>query len=591
LHSRARLIIRKYQKVDFVRLGKLLAVFAGRVAPLGPKSVRSAFLKDRTDRAVLVKSLGLEGDEQADLAVHGGVDKAVYAYPSTNYPLWHDEFPEHVQIWGPGSLGENLTLSGFDEASVNIGDVFKIGSAVLEVTQPRKPCFKLALRFDGDQRIAPRMIREGRTGWYFRVIQEGHLAAGDQVELLDRRHEEWSIKRINQGAYDRSVTEDELRVIAALPELSAAWRNQTVSAANSLSSKKSASKFRAFELSDVFVESRSIRSLTFTPVDGENVPLHEPGQHVQIRLTSPGSKELSVRRYTISSAPNGKNLRISVKLEDKGRISSLLHQLKPGDQIEISRPQGRFVLAREAGRPVALISAGVGITPMISMLHAAVTQDGRYPFVPRILFLHGARSGAEHAFAEQVRVSLTKHPKVISKIFYSQPTHEDWANGTFDHDGRMSLRHVGEFPATEYDYYICGPVTFMNAIINELKSKGVPDSRIRTETFSFSSDESGAPPDVTPDGLRKLKAGAKVRFENADKSVIWNPEQGTLLDLALANGIDVSSDCRMGICGACSTKIANGEVTHLALDGPLPERDEALLCRAVPKTDVLVLSL
>ena len=574
-----------------MREGKLLAVFAGRVAPLGPKSVRSAFVKGRIDGAVLVKSLGLDGDEQADLAVHGGMDKAVYAYPSANYPLWHDEFPEHVQIWGPGSLGENLTLSGFDETNVNIGDVFKIGSAVLEVTQPRKPCFKLALRFNGDQRIAPRMIREARTGWYFRVIREGYLVAGDQVEFLDRRHEEWSIKRINQQAYDRSATEEKLRAIAALPELSVAWRNQTVSTANSTSSKKSSSKFRAFVLSDVMVESRSIRSLVFTPVDGENVPLHEPGQHVQVRLTSPGSTEISIRRYTISSAPSGKNLRISVKIEDKGRISSLLHQLRLGDQIEISRPQGRFVLARESGRPVALISAGVGITPMISMLHAAVTQDGRYPFVPGILFLHGARNGAEHAFAEQVRVSLTKHPEAISKIFYSQPTHEDRVNGKFDHEGRMSLRHTGKFSATEYDYYICGPVTFMNAIIDELKSKGVSDSQIRTETFDFSSDESVASSAVTPDALRKLKTSAKVRFENADKSVIWSPEQGTLLDLAEANGIDVSSDCRMGICGACSTRIAGGEVTHLTLDRSQPNKDEALLCCSVPKTDELVLNL
>jgi len=548
-------------------------------------------VKGRIDEAVFVRSLGLEGDEQADLAVHGGVDKAVYAYPSANYPLWHQEFPEHVRIWGPGSLGENLTLSGFDETNVNIGDVFKIGSAVLEVTQPRKPCFKLALRFSGDQRIAPRMIREARTGWYFRVIQEGHLVAGDRVEFLDRRHEEWSIKRINQQAYDRSATEEKLRAIAALPELSAAWRNQTVSAANSISSKKSASKFRTFVLSEMSVESRLIRSLVFTPVDGENVRLHEPGQHVQLKLTLPGSKTGVVRRYTISSVPNGKNLRISVKIEDKGQISSLLHRLRLGDQVEISRPQGRFVLARESGRAVALVSAGVGITPMISMLHAAVTQDGRYPFVPGILFLHGARNGAEHAFAEQVKISLNKHPEVTSKIFYSQPTDEDRANGKFDHEGRMSLRQIGEFPSAEYDYYICGPVSFMNAIVDELKSKGVSDSQIRTETFDFRNDEAGAASAVTPDELRKFKTSAKVRFENTDKSVIWSPEQGTLLDLAEANRIDVSSDCRMGICGACLTRIASGEVMHLALDGPQPDKDQALLCCAVPKTDELVLNL
>jgi MOSC domain-containing protein YiiM len=364
---------------------RLLAIFAGRVAPLGSKGIPSAFIKNRVTQETWVKKLGLENDFQADLAVHGGVDKAVYAYPSSNYALWREEFPEHAAIWELGALGENLAIAGLDESEVCIGDIFRLGAVLVQVTQPRKPCFKLALRYNNDQRIASRMVREGRTGWYFRVLEEGCLSERQPLTLLERPHADWSIRRVNKAAYAKDISEDELREIAALPELSAAWRDQTLASASVISAKRSLSKFRRFVLAEAKFESSSIRSLVFTPADGEEVAIHRPGQHVQIRLPLPSSNELVVRHYTVSSNPSGKSLRISVEAERDGLISPLLHEMEVGREIEVSRPQGRFVLEREAGRPIAFISAGVGITPMIPMLNAAVAQDGRFPFVPKIL--------------------------------------------------------------------------------------------------------------------------------------------------------------------------------------------------------------
>jgi ferredoxin-NADP reductase len=459
------------------------------------------------------------------------------------------------------------------------------------VTQPRKPCFKLALRFGGDQRIAPRMIRAGRTGWYFRVLEEGHLAEGDDLVLIARRHARWSIRNVNHAAYDGAATLETLRAIAALPELSTAWRSQTIAAATSISSRASQPAFREFVLSDAVLESRSIRSLTFAPADGKDIPLHEPGQHVQIRLPAAGPEQPAIRRYTISSPPNGRTMRISVKVEEKGRVSPLLHRLCVGDRIEMSRPQGRFILDRQAGRPVALVSAGVGITPMIPMLQAAVTQDGRFPFVPKILFVHMARNGADHAFADQVEVSLSKHPDAVSNIFYSRPTAEDRASGRFNHEGRISPAHLESFLTADYDFYLCGPVTFVEAFVKELRLMGIPASRIKAESFGASDGGAGVAVDATPPFLRKLKTSATVQFERSGKTVIWRPEEGTLLDLAEANDIAVSSDCRMGLCGTCSTVISSGEVTHLGLDGNEPAKDTVLLCRAVPRTDRLVLDL
>jgi ferredoxin len=186
---------------------------------------------------------------------------------------------------------------------------------------------------------------------------------------------------------------------------------------------------------------------------------------------------------------------------------------------------------------------------------------------------------------------VSKHPDAISKIFYSQPTQEDRAMGKFDHEGRMNLKDFESLLTPDYDIYVCGPVAFMEVLIQELKLKGIPDSQIRAETFDFSAEGAGTSLDTTPDALRKLKTSAGVRFEGSDRNVTWSPEQGTLLDLAEAIGIAVSSDCRMGLCGTCSTKISSGEVIHLALDGPEPAKDEALLCCAIPKTDELVLIL
>ena len=566
--------------------GHLLAVFAGRVAPLGPKGVSSAFVKKRLDDRVLVGKLGLAGDEQADLAVHGGVDKAVYAYPAVHYPCWRDEFPEHSRLWGPGSLGENLAISGFDESSVCIGDVFRLGSAVLQVTQPRKPCFKLALRFSGDQRIAPRMIRAGRTGWYFRVLGDGYLVEGDELQLLERPHREWSIRRTNEVAYDTAAAKESLRAVAALPALSAAWRDQTKSAVAGVS--RAAADFRQFVLAEARDESASIRSLLFAPVDGRDIPLHQPGQHVRIKVRS-GDGEF-VRRYTISSVPGSKSLRISVKREPNGQVSRLLHRLQIGEAIEISGPQGRFVLDRQAGRPVALLSAGVGITPMISMLHAAVTQDGRYPFVPKVFFLHAARNGTEHAFRAQIEASLSKHPSTVSRIFYSQPTEEDRQRRAFDREGRLRIEDIEQFVTVEHDFYLCGPASFMEAVRTDLMKRGVPKSRIKAETFDFGGDDA-ATTDFSPDALRRFKTGATVRFGEASKSIEWTPEDGTLLDLAERSGVTVFSDCRMGLCGTCSARILQGEVTHLGPNGSEPLEGEVLLCCAIPKTDALLLEV
>ena len=335
---------------DAINPGRLVSIHLGKVAPLIPKSVPSGFVKAKINGPARAETLGISGDAQADLTVHGGINKAIYAYPVDRYAFWQAEFPEHGALWGPGALGENLAIAGLDERDVCIGDLFKLGGAVLHVTQPRKPCFKLALRFN-DQRLATRMVEQGRTGWYFRVVETGSFEAGDCLDLLHRPHPAWTIARVNHATYDRTVASDTLEAIAGLPELSTAWRHQTLVAAKALKARQVAERFRRFVIVETKMESAVIRSFILVPADGAGVIPHEPGQHVAIRVSRPGQADAELRRYTLSDLANGKSYRISIKNQEGGAVSPFLHSLAAGSKLEVSALRGGLRLTgHPAGR-------------------------------------------------------------------------------------------------------------------------------------------------------------------------------------------------------------------------------------------------
>ncbi len=196
----------------------LLSIQVGTIQPLGPKGIASAFVKHRVDGPVAVGPLGLAGDEQADLSAHGGRDMAVYAYAAAHYDAWRDDFSEHRDRFVAGGVGENLTVSGLSEADLCVGDVHRIGSATLQVCQPRQPCFKFALRFN-DNRLPRAMVRNGRAGWYYRVTEPGTIEAGDRVEAIDRPHPMLSFERLVEIVNFRKPSRDELEAMAAMEGL------------------------------------------------------------------------------------------------------------------------------------------------------------------------------------------------------------------------------------------------------------------------------------------------------------------------------------------------------------------------------------
>jgi len=201
------------------------AVHIGRARPLGPDGVLSGFVKSPVDGPVRVTSIGLEGDEQADLRVHGGADKAVYGYAVSNYPTWRDDFPTHSALFVAGGVGENLPIEGLNEQTVCLGDRHSIGTAVLVVCQHRQPCYKFALHFN-DRRVVQAMVKNGRSGWYYRVIQEGSVQAGDEVRLLERPNPQWTVARFAAMQARHSFTTQDWTQLAALTGLAESWRTK-----------------------------------------------------------------------------------------------------------------------------------------------------------------------------------------------------------------------------------------------------------------------------------------------------------------------------------------------------------------------------
>ncbi|MBL0914339.1 MAG: MOSC domain-containing protein [Sphingopyxis sp.] len=185
----------------------------------------SAIAKTPADGALHVGFLGIDGDEQADLSVHGGVDKAIHHYPRDHYDWWAGELGDHALLEVPGAFGENISTEGLIESEACIGDRYRLGSALVEISQGRQPCWKLGHRF-GVATVPATVVTTRRSGWYYRVIEEGAVAAGDALELVERPLAEWSVERsfhlLIGGAGKRKP--EALRALAAMDALATTWR-------------------------------------------------------------------------------------------------------------------------------------------------------------------------------------------------------------------------------------------------------------------------------------------------------------------------------------------------------------------------------
>lgn len=201
---------------------EVLELRVGRAAPLGAAGARSAIDKQAVSGPLAVNTLGFDGDEQADTKHHGGPHKAVHAYAISHMPAWTQELPERAARFRPGAFGENLVLDGVTEADICLGDRWRVGAALFEVSQGRQPCWKLNLRFDVPD-IARRVQDSGRSGWYFRVVEPGIVAAGDRGTLSTRPNPDWSLARVSHLLYHDRMNRAALAELAAIPGLPESW--------------------------------------------------------------------------------------------------------------------------------------------------------------------------------------------------------------------------------------------------------------------------------------------------------------------------------------------------------------------------------
>ncbi len=195
----------------------------GRPQPLTGHNMHSAYRRQPVAWPVTVRQLGLDGDQVGNTRVHGGPEKAIYAYPLSGYDGWRAEFPDLADRFVAGAMGENLLVDGLDEASLCLGDIIRCGTSTLQIAQIREPCSTFAAAM-GTTRVVKAMVRSGRCGWYLRVLEAGAIAAGNGHDVIERPHPAWPISRFTPIAAGKAGRHEELAELAALPGLSAYWR-------------------------------------------------------------------------------------------------------------------------------------------------------------------------------------------------------------------------------------------------------------------------------------------------------------------------------------------------------------------------------
>ncbi len=561
----------------------------------GGKAVATGIFKAPVDGRVMVRRLNLEGDGQADLWGHGGAFRAVYAYPAENYGYWADKLGR--DDLAAGQFGENFTVEGMGDDEVCVGDVYRIGGALLEVSQPRIPCYKLAIKM-GIEGFQNQFLESGRVGFYFRVLEEGEVGAGDVIELVHRDERGLTVRQVSDLLFFDKDDLDTTRRALQIPALSHGWKESFLERlAKAGVAAESRPGFRDFIVDRKERESDTVTSFYLVPADGGDLAPFEPGQFLTLDLDIPGQDKPVVRTYSLSDAPNPSCYRVSIKREPApsgqpdvppGLSSTYFHDdVEVGTTLRVGPPRGKFHLDQGSERPVVLLSGGVGLTPMVSMMNAIMDSGGDRP----VWFVHGVRNGREHALGAHCRRCAATNENVHVHVCYSDPAPDDVAGRDYDSRGRVEVGLLKRLlPFDDYDFYLCGPTPFMQSLYRGLTALNVPEARIHYEFFgpgSLLQDDAG-PAGEAPQAEAELVGGAQVVFARSGITADWDPACETILDLAERHGLSPDYSCRSGICSTCSAAVTEGEVEYLEPPMDEPAAGHVLICSARPRTNIVV---
>ncbi len=585
------------------RVGRLLSVNVGLPQDLAwhGQTVHTAVWKRPVEGRRLVRRLNIDGDGQGDLAGHGGEHRAVFVYQIESYRYWQEQLGRGDFEYG--QFGENFTVQGLADDQVCIGDRYRIGEAVFEVTQPRVTCYRVGIRMN-DARIPALLISHHRPGFYLRVLREGVVRAGDEIVQVAAGPEAMTVAEVDALLY--LPGHPRRRVLRALriPALPDGWKvsfqamlgqpempggaagNAGLTA---VSPPPAWPGFRPLAVTAVEPESASVVSVHLADPGGGAVPPALPGQFLTLRLhPGPGMQPL-LRSYSLSGAPGAGTYRISVKREPHGAGSQFVHtRVRAGDLLEAAAPRGTFIL-RPGAAPVLLISAGVGATPVMAMLHAlAAAGSGR-----DIWWLHSARSRTEEPFAAESRSLLAALARRHRHVCYSCPGPDDVQGRDYQTAGRLSAAVLTalDLPRNA-DVYICGPAAFMTEVSVTLVNVGMDGARVRTEIFGAAPAQTPGiaaaatrpphPPAGQPGG------GPLIAFARSGLTVRWDPAHASLLELAEACDVPVRWSCRTGVCHTCETGLMSGTVSYAPDPVDDPADGSALICCSQPRGDLVL---
>src|SRR3984957_13108373 len=413
------------------------------------RTVRTGVWKTPVTGRIFARRLNLDGDGQGDLRGHGGEQRALLVYQLDSYRYWASYLGRSDLV--AGNFGENLTVEGLADNEVCIGDRFRVGGAVVEVSQPRDTCYRVGIRLNHPG-IAALLVAHHRPGFYFRVIQEGEIGAGDHVEKLSDGPERMTVAEVGALLYSAQHPPEALRRAIRIPALSRDWQGSMqalLDAAEAGGTTGNAGlglgasaplAWRGFRTVVVVAsreESADVRSFEFTNEDGSPLPPARPGQYIMVRMRPDPDASAVTRSYSLCGPPGTPTYRIGVK-DERGLASGFLHQsVRAGTRLEISAPRGSFTLT--AGTtPVVLISAGVGVTPMLAMLHGVVATN--VAASRPVWWLHSARDRAHHSFAKEADDLLAALRASHRCVTYSRPTPDVDVGQDFDRPGHLSLQ-------------------------------------------------------------------------------------------------------------------------------------------------------
>lgn len=567
--------------------------------PYQGKTVTTSIFKEPVRGRVMVRRLNVDGDDQADRRVHGvGFEMAVYVYPVQHYAFWEAELDREQFPYG--QFGENFTVEGLSEDTVRVGDILRVGGTLLQVTQPRIPCYKLALRMEQSPDFPARFQKTGRMGFYCRVLEEGEVGADDSIELVERDDGSATIADFIQVYLYESHEPASLKRILTSRELGEAWRvylEKMLKKAEPVVKGRGWEGFRPLLVYRRVPESETITSFYLKPQDGAPLPPYMPGQFLTFRLSVPAHPTPVTRTYSLSDSPNHPDYyRVSIKRLTApgnqpdlppGLSSNYFHDhVRPGTRLCVKAPRGKFGLDPDDNAPVVLLSGGVGLTPMISMLNAIVESDSKRP----VWFVHGTRDGSEHAMGTHIRSVAAENDNVHVHVSYSEPRPEDIEGREYDSRGWVNVELLKKvLPPAAYDFYLCGPTPFMRSLYNGLLQWGVAETRINFEFFGPASVlKEDAEPLNKRAAVSDSNTGLEVSFAKSGLTAKWDPSLETILDFAEEQGLRPDFSCRTGICHTCMSKLVEGDVEYVTEPLDMPDPGCVLICCSRPRTNVVI---